>query len=193
LIFAVEGGAAFAVKAAGVAPGVNRLPAHPASAAERTHTLKAASRRIRGIARVGSPVHSKNLGCMTSGAPAEAWIDGAIANERALLEHHRKQFVHEPSRERLHAVRTTARRLRSLLEDVAGAHERRGLAKRVKRTARYTDEARDAAVLRDLLERTVDAAECDAARAFLRSLKKRERTATRFARKALRRLRFEES
>jgi CHAD domain-containing protein len=125
-----------------------------------------------------------------NGTPADAWVAAAIARECALLEKSRRHFVREPNEECLHHVRTSGRRLRSLLEDVATVARAKRLAKSIKRAARYTDEARDAGVMRDLLGACLDEEESGAAAPLLRSLGKRERRARRSARKELRGMRF---
>jgi hypothetical protein len=118
------------------------------------------------------------------------WIRKRVAAERRTLERARRRFVEKPNGKRLHAVRTTGRRFRSLLEDVecvAPAHE---LLKRVKRAAAMTDAARNAAVLLALLERSIEPGERAEAGALLASLRERQEDALRRARRRLRRASF---
>ena len=65
------------------------------------------------------------------------------------------------------------------------------LLRRVKRASEATDAARDATVARRLLEAVVDETERESARDVLDVLERRSRTATRAARRYLRRARFE--
>jgi CHAD domain-containing protein len=118
------------------------------------------------------------------------WLAKTIRNERRALEHARRRFVEKPSEKRLHDVRTTGRRFRSLLEDVADLVPAQKLLSRVKRAAATTDAARDATVIRQLLERSTDAGEAAIARPVLDELRHQEAIATRLARKRLRRTRF---
>ncbi len=111
--------------------------------------------------------------------------------ELRAFEHARRRFVEAPNEDRLHDVRTTGRRLRSLLEDGAGLAAPPHLLRRVKRASEATDAARDAAVARRLLETVVDESERASARTVLEVLERRRRTATRAARRYLRRARFE--
>ena len=119
------------------------------------------------------------------------WLKETIARELRALERARKRFVTKPSEKRLHGVRTTGRRLRSLLEDVAGIARSERLRRRVKRAAAATDAARDATIILRLLETSVDAEESAMAEPLLERLREQERTATRKACSALRRMRFE--
>ncbi len=118
------------------------------------------------------------------------WLAGTIRSERRKLERARRRFVRKPTEKRLHDVRTAGRRFRSLLEDVAGMAPHPRLLRRVKRAAEATDAARDAAILRRLLENGVDDAELAAARPLLDALRQREASATGRACKRLARMRF---
>jgi hypothetical protein len=118
------------------------------------------------------------------------WLAKTILNERRALERARRRFVEKPSEKRLHDVRTTGRRLRSLLEDVADLAPSPLLLRRVKRAAATTDAARDATIIRCLLERSTEAAETEIAHPLLEELRHQEAIATRLARKQLRRTRF---
>jgi CHAD domain-containing protein len=119
------------------------------------------------------------------------WLTKTIRAERRRLERARRRFVRKPTEEGLHDVRTTGRRLRSLLEDAADLLPSPRLLRRVKRAAAATDAARDATILRQLLEGSVDEGEREIAQPLLDELRKRERDATRDARKHLRRTCFE--
>jgi hypothetical protein len=121
---------------------------------------------------------------------AMKWLTKAIANERRALERARRRFVAKPNEKRLHDVRTTGRRFRSLLEDVADLKPAQRLRGRVKRAAAATDTARDATIILRLLESSVDAAERDIAAPLLAQLREQETRATRRACSKLRRMRF---
>jgi hypothetical protein len=121
---------------------------------------------------------------------AMKWLEKTVACERRALERARRRFVFKPNEKRLHAVRTAGRRFRSLLEDVATLTHSERLRRRVKRAAAATDAARDATIIRRLLESSVDPAEVDIARPLLEQLRRQESLATRGARSKLRRMRF---
>jgi CHAD domain-containing protein len=118
------------------------------------------------------------------------WIRDTVAAETTALEGIRRAFVREPTADALHRVRTGARRLRSLLEDVAAIAPHKRLRRRAKRAAELTGEARDAAVQRELLERLLDDGERADAQPLLTSLREREAHATAAARRQLRRIHF---
>jgi CHAD domain-containing protein len=118
------------------------------------------------------------------------WLSDTVAGETKALDRARRRFVKEPTAEGLHLVRTGARRLRSLLEDVAALHLAPRLLKRVKRTSKLTDTARDAAVQRELLERTVDETERETAEPLLQALRERELRATSTSQRKMRNVRF---
>jgi CHAD domain-containing protein len=119
-----------------------------------------------------------------------SWISRTIATESKALDRVRRAFVREPSHEGLHRIRTGARRLRSLLEDVAQRHRQTRLLRRAKRTSELTDVARDATVQRVLLERLLIASERDAAEPLLTALREREEAALESARRKLERVRY---
>lgn len=123
-------------------------------------------------------------------ALAIKWLEKTIRQERRALERARRRFVVEPSERHLHEVRTNGRRFRSLLEDVADLAPHPQLLRRVKRAAAATDAARDATIIRQLLESSTDAGELDVARPLVDQLLEHERLATRLARKRLRRMSF---
>lgn len=125
-----------------------------------------------------------------SAAPSLKWLENAIARELRALERARRRFIDKPTQKRLHDVRTTGRRFRSLLEDVAELSSAKKLLRRVKRVASLTDAARDATILRGLLERTLAPAENAAAAPLLAALGERERDATRRAHRRLRQTRL---
>jgi CHAD domain len=118
------------------------------------------------------------------------WLTKTIESERCALERARQRFVKKPSEKRLHGVRTTGRRFRSLLEDVAEVAHSKRLRRRVKRAAAATDAARDATIILRLLENTLDPSEAALAAPLLEALQKQERLATQRARNKLRRMRF---
>lgn len=121
---------------------------------------------------------------------AVKWLAKTIRNERRALERARSRFIRKPNEKHLHDVRTTGRRFRSLLEDVAGIAALERLRRRVKRAAAATDAARDATIILRLLESRVDASEIETAAPILDRLREQERLATRQARKELRRMHF---
>lgn len=118
------------------------------------------------------------------------WLAKMIAGERRALEHARRRFIEKPNEKRLHVVRTTGRRFRSLLEDLAGIEPHAELRRRVKRAAAATDAARDATIILRLLETSLDPEEAHVAAPLLAQLREQERLATRRARQKLRRVRF---
>lgn len=118
------------------------------------------------------------------------WLTKTIERERRALERARRRFICEPNGKRLHAVRTKGRRFRSLLEDVATLSRSGRLRRRVKRAAAVTNSARDATIIRRLLQNSVDPREAEIARPLLDQLRVREEEATRCARKELRNMRF---
>lgn len=118
------------------------------------------------------------------------WLTKAITRERRALERARERFVEKPDEKRLHVVRTTGRRFRSLLEDVAGLEPHEELRRRVKRAAGATDAARDATIILRLLESSLDPGEAQAATPLLEELRKQEKLATRRACQKLRHMRF---
>ena len=115
-----------------------------------------------------------------------------VRDERDKLEAARREFVREPQEERLHLVRTTGRRLRSLLEDVADLDARSDLLAGVKLAAEVTDGARDSDIAIGLLESSLDAGEREtaSARDFLDILHERAEAARAVARRRLRKMRF---
>ena len=128
---------------------------------------------------------------MIDGAAALKWLAKTIRSERRALERARRRFVREPSEKRLHDVRTTGRRLRSLLEDVGDLAPHRELLRQVKRAAAATDAARDATIILRLLESNVTSSERELAQPILDRLREEERAATRDACRRLRRARFD--
>jgi CHAD domain-containing protein len=118
------------------------------------------------------------------------WLAKTIRHERRALERARRRFVDDPTEEHLHDVRTAGRRFRSLLEDVADLDPHPRLLRRVKRAATATDAARDAAIIRRLLEISTDPSERELARPLIEQLAEQERSATRLARRRLRRTSF---
>ena len=118
------------------------------------------------------------------------WLTKTIESERRDLERARRRFVKKPSEKRLHGVRTTGRRFRSLLEDVAEVARSKRLRRRVKRAAASTDAARDATIILRLLQSSLDPSEAELAKPLLDELVKQEQLATRRACNKLRRMRF---
>jgi len=118
------------------------------------------------------------------------WIAAAVKTERRRLERARRSFLKKPTDERLHEVRTTGRRLRSLLEDVADIVDDPKLLRRVRRAAAVTDAAREASVILALLERSAGGVEREIASPLREELRRRVVLATRRARRSLRELDF---
>jgi CHAD domain-containing protein len=102
------------------------------------------------------------------------WAQGLIAHDERAFERARARFLRRPGAKRLHDLRTNARRLRSLYEDMHEAIPSLP-SKRLRRLIDLTGQARDAAVLREVLRATLDEHERHAARALLRALRKQER------------------
>jgi CHAD domain len=119
------------------------------------------------------------------------WLTKTIRSERRALERARRRFVAEPNEKHLHDVRTTGRRFRSLLEDVADLESLERLKRRVKKAAAATDAARDATIIFRLLEGSLEAGEAELARPLLDELRAQEVAATERACKSLRRMRFD--
>lgn len=119
------------------------------------------------------------------------WLNKTIASERRALERARRRFVSKPAEESLHEVRTSGRRFRSLLEDVAEVAPSAKLLRRVKQAAAMTDAARDATIILQLLERSADPGERRIAEPLFDELKSRAKNATREAHKRLARTRFD--
>ncbi len=128
---------------------------------------------------------------MFDGIAALKWLAKTIRSECRALERARLRFVRDPTEKRLHVVRTTGRRLRSLLEDVGDVAPRRDLLKRVKRAAAATDAARDATIVLRLLENNVTSSERELAQPLFDRLREKEVAATRDACRRLRRARFD--
>ena len=116
-----------------------------------------------------------------SDAVAMKWLKKAVDNERHALERARRRFVRKPKEASLHDVRTTGRRFRSLLEDVETLLPSKRLHRRVKRAAAATDAARDATIILQLLETSVDAGERQSAHELLERLRDQEARATQRA------------
>ena len=117
------------------------------------------------------------------------WARGMLDGDVRTFERARVRFINRPCADRLHDVRVSARRLRSLCEDLEEALPavRR---KRLHRIIAMTGDARDAAVLREALRNALDAHERKAARPLLRSLRERERTMLRRIRRALEKIKL---
>lgn len=118
------------------------------------------------------------------------WILRTILEERRTLERARRCFVRDPSEECLHDVRTTGRRLRSLLEDASDLVARPGLLRKIKRAAKITDAARDATILLALLDASVDEGDRAHVQPLVEELARRQSAATKTARRELRKMRF---
>ncbi len=118
------------------------------------------------------------------------WLKKAVGRERYALERARRRFIRKPTERRLHDVRTAGRRFRSLLEDVTDLLPLPKLLRRVRRAADATDAARDATIIRRLLEASVDEHEAALAAPLLDELRRREEEAMQLAHRRLARTRF---
>jgi len=116
------------------------------------------------------------------------WACGLVKHDVHTFERARKRFLRQPSAKRLHDLRTSARRLRSLHEDLHEAIPSFSI-KRLRHVIDLTGEARDAEVLREALRDALDVRERRAARGMLRVLRRRERVALRLIVRALKHMR----
>ena len=106
----------------------------------------------------------------------EEWALGLVKADVHAFKRARMRFLRQRSAKRLHELRTTARRLRCIHEDLREAIPPFSL-KRLRRLIDLTGEARDAAVMREALRNALDTRERHAARSLLRALRRRERLA----------------
>jgi len=104
------------------------------------------------------------------------WALGLVKHDVRAFKRARARFLRQPSAKRLHDLRTTARRLRCVHEDLEGAVSPFSL-KRLRHVIELTGDARDAAILRETLRDALDVRERRAARHLLRALRRRERIA----------------
>lgn len=104
------------------------------------------------------------------------WALVLVKHDVRAFKRARARFLRQPSAKRLHDLRTTARRLRCIHEDLEGAIPPFSL-KRLRRVIELTGDARDAAVLRETLRDALDVRERRGARHVLRALRRRERIA----------------
>ncbi|HTX57812.1 MAG TPA: CHAD domain-containing protein [Candidatus Acidoferrales bacterium] len=118
----------------------------------------------------------------------EEWALGLVKGDVQAFKRARSRFLRQPSAKRLHDVRTTARRLRCVHEDLHDAIPPFSL-RRLRHVIDLTGEARDAAVLREALREALDVRERRAARHLLRVLRRRERVALKRIARALEDLR----
>jgi CHAD domain-containing protein len=116
-----------------------------------------------------------NLAWMPDDRIAE-WALGLVKHDVRAFKRARARFLRQPSAKRLHDLRTTARRLRCIHEDLEGALAPFSLG-RLRHVIELTGDARDAAVLRETLRDALDVRERRGARYLLRVLRRRERTA----------------
>jgi len=104
------------------------------------------------------------------------WALGLVKADVHAFKRARTRFLRQPSAKRLHDLRTSARRLRALHDDLREAIPPFSL-KRLRQLIDLTGEARDAAVMREALRDAIDVRERHAARGLLRTLRRRERIA----------------
>jgi CHAD domain-containing protein len=114
------------------------------------------------------------------------WAGGLFETDLRAFRKARARFVRRPTSERLHDVRVSARRLRSLCEDLEDALPRIH-CERLGRIIDMTADARDAAVLRETLRGALEGPERKQVRGLLRSLRKRECLMLKRIRRALKR------
>lgn len=117
----------------------------------------------------------------------QAWAEGLVTEECQAFERARCRFARKPTAERLHKLRTTARRLRSLLEDVGDIVDGHRITCRLKPLIRATGASRDAVVTREALCAALDDRERDALDPMLHRLHQTERKGRRKACKRARR------
>lgn len=108
----------------------------------------------------------------------KAWAEELLGRDLTAFKEARKRFLRRPTGKRLHDVRTAARRMRSLFEDLSSTIGVTDL-KDLKRAINASGAARDADVLHGVLCCELDADERAFARDFLKDLRKRERRCTR--------------
>jgi CHAD domain-containing protein len=118
------------------------------------------------------------------------WARELLKHDAHAFKQARSHFLRRPSAKHLHDVRVSARRLRSLCEDLNEALPRLH-KRRLHRLIDLTGNARDAAVLRDLLRRSLEGRERHAARPLLRTLRARERETMRCIARTLKKLRLD--
>jgi CHAD domain-containing protein len=119
-----------------------------------------------------------------------AWAHELLTRDLEAFDEARRRFLRRPTGKRLHAVRTSSRRVRSLLEDlssVIGLHDLDDL----RRAIRASGTARDAAVLYKIVNAQLPNEERPFADDFLKDLRTRQRdfskkTCTRLKRVHLR-------
>lgn len=116
-----------------------------------------------------------------------AWAAELLGRDVDAFKRARKRFLKRPTGKRLHAVRTAARRMRSLFEDLSSAIGVTDLHD-LRLAIHASGAARDAGVLRRILRCELDRDERAFARDFLKALRKRKRTCTKKTRKRLRRV-----
>jgi len=117
------------------------------------------------------------------------WALGLIKADVHAFKRARARFLRQPGTKRLHDLRTSARRLRSLHEDLREAIPPFSL-KRLRRLIDLTGEARDASVMREALRDALDVRERRAARGLLRTLRQRERITLKRIARALKHVRL---
>jgi len=117
------------------------------------------------------------------------WALGLVKADVHAFKRARARFLRQPGAKRLHDLRTSARRLRSLHEDLREAIPPFSL-KGLHRLIDLTGEARDAAVMREALRDALDVRERHAARGLLRTLRRRERIALKRIARTLKHVRL---
>jgi CHAD domain-containing protein len=117
------------------------------------------------------------------------WTLGLVRNDARAFERARERYLRRATGKRLHELRTAARRLRSLHDDLRESFPTFAIV-HLRQLIALTGEARDAQVQCKALRDALDPRERRAARAMLRDLQTRERAATKHIQSALERVRI---
>jgi CHAD domain-containing protein len=117
------------------------------------------------------------------------WAQSLEAADVAMFVRARARFLNRPNTKRLHALRTSARRLRSLYDDLRDVLKC-PYRKRLNKLIALTGEARDAAVLRRLLTTALEARDTAQMRPLLRTLRQHENAGRKRVFRQLLRLRL---
>lgn len=107
--------------------------------------------------------------------PLSSWAKSLLDQEYNAFEDARQRFTRKPSPGRLHKVRTAARRLRSLLDDIATIVDTTAIRASIKPLIKSTGKARDATVIAQILRDSADAGERQTLKCILRELNHIER------------------
>jgi CHAD domain-containing protein len=117
------------------------------------------------------------------------WTLGLVRNDARAFERARERYLRRPTGKRLHELRTAARRLRSLHDDLRESFPGFHIV-HLRSLVALTGEARDAQVQSETLRAALDPRERSAARVLLRELREREREAKKHIAGVLERVRI---